>query len=257
MSKMRYVLGNFINSNTLSSVSTEVTPAFGKVQMYNKAQSQPWRLEGKSGYAIFDLGTDRPSILGIMNHNMVGTGAYSVTLKTAAAEGGLVGATPEAITWHALNIKHVITETPDRWWRIDWSDPDNTGNLEFGEIILYTWGDFTMNYWWPYKEALDFVVDENVTHYGRRHRKTRAKRKIFNLDFEGVKDADLVGATNEVEAFFEELDGDQPFIFIPDSSLTDSWYVECLNSMEATRTFMDYNKFFLRLEEQSRGLILL
>lgn len=253
---MRYVLGNYINSSTLSSVSTEITPAFGKEQMYNKSQSHPWRMNAKSGYAIFDFGSDRPSILGILNHNLVGTGSFSLTLKTAGAEGDLVAATPENVAWHKQNIWHVITETPNRWWRIDWDDPDNGANLESGEIVLYTWGEFTMNFWWPYKETMDYVVDENVTHYGRRHRKKRAKRKIFNLDFEGVKDEDLVGATNEVEAFFEELDGDQPFIFIPDSSKTESWYVECLNSMQATRRFMDDNKFFLHLEEQSRGLTL-
>lgn len=251
---MRYVLGNYIDSTTLSSVSTENTPAFGKVNMYNRIQSLPWRMTAKSGHAIFDMGSNVPTVLGIMNHNLVGTGAYSLTLKTAASEGALVAADAENITFHAQNIWHVITSTPLQWWRIDVSDPDNGANLEFGETILHIWAAFTRNYLYPYKEGLDYVVDENVTHYGRRHRAKRAKRKLFNLDFEGVQDALLI---SEIEAFFEGLDGDRPFIFIPNGALTDSWYVECLNSMEATRIFLNYNKFSLKLEEQSRGITLL
>lgn len=253
---MRYILGNYIDETTLFSVSSENAPAFGKENMYNKRQSRPWRIDGKVGQANFDFNSDRPTVLGIMNHNLVGTGAFSLKLKTAGAEVDLDAAIPESIDWCEQNICHIITTTPNQWWRIDVDDPDNWSSLEFGEIILYTYGTFSMNYWWPYKEALDYVVDENVTHYGYRHRTTRAKRKIFRLDFEGVKDADLVGAINEVEAFFEEMDGDLPFIFVPDSDKPDSWYVDCLNSMEATRVFMDNNKFFLHLEEQSRGILM-
>ena len=250
---MLYVIGNYINLGTLSSVSTEDS-VYPKENMYDLAQSIPWRMTAKSGHAIFDLGTDVPTVLGIMNHNLVGTGAFSLTLKTAAAEGGLVGAVAENIAWHDHNIWHAIASTPLQWWRIDWSDPDNTSNLELGEIILYTSSTFTMNYWWPYKEGMAYVVDEHVTHFGRRHRIRRAKKKVFTLDFEGVTDANFI---SEIETFFEAFDGDQPFIFIPDDTLADSWYVECLNSLEAQRIFIDQNKFFLKLEEQSRGITLL
>jgi len=250
---MKYILGNFINSSTLSSVSSE-DGIYPKENMYNRRQSLPWRMTAKSGYAIYDFGSDRPTALALMNHNLVGTGAFAMTLKTAATEGALAGSSPESIVWHKQNIWHTIAMTPNRWWRIDVSDPDNLSNLEIGEIILYNHGTFAMNYSWPYKDALDYVVDENVTHYGVRHRVKRAKRKIFSLDFEGVTDANLIA---EVETFFEALDGERPFVFIPDALGTKSWYVYCLNSMDATRIFLDTNKFYLRLEEQSRGITLL
>lgn len=250
---MKYILGNYINSSTLSSVSSEDT-VYPKEDMYNRRQSLPWRMTAKSGYAIFDFGTDRPTALALMNHNLLGTGAFTMTLKTAATEGALVASSPESIVWHKQNIWHDIVMSSNRWWRIDISDPDNGSNLEFGEIILYLSGIFTMNYSWPYKDALDYIVADNVTHYGVRHRVRRAKRRLFALDFEGVTDANLI---SEVEAFFEALDGERPFVFIPDGTGTDSWYVYCLNSMDATRVFLNTNKFFLRLEEQARGITLL
>lgn len=250
---MLYNLGNYINLSTLSSVSSEET-IYPKENMYNKRQSLPWRMEAKSGHAIFNFGSNRPIFFAIMNHNLVGTGAFSLTLKTAGNEGALVASPAEAVTWHKQNIWHAIDLTPDQWWRIDVADPDNTANLEFGEIIFYIAGTFTMNYWWPYKEGLEYVTEENITQYGHRHIAKKAVRKTFGLDFEGVTDANLV---SEVQAFFEGFDGKNPFVFIPDSEEADSWYVYCLNSLKASRAFLDNNKFSMVLEEQSRGITLL
>ena len=250
---MKYNLDTYINSVTLSSVSTEDS-VYPKENMYNKEQAMPWRLSANSGYTIFDFGSDRPTFFGMMNHNLLGTGAYSMTLKTAATEGALVGETPEAVVWHDQNIWHEITTTPDRWWRVDISDPDNGSNLEIGELIFYIPGTFTMNYQWPYREGLDYVIEENITHYGRRVRTRRATRKTFNIDFEGVTDANLV---SEVEAFFEGFAGENPFVFIPDEDEDICWYVYALNSLNAQRRFLDDNRFTLQLEEQSRGITLL
>lgn len=250
---MKYILGNFINSSTLSSVSSEET-IYPKENMYNRRQSLPWRMDAKSGNAVCDLGSNRPTALALMNHNFVGTGAFS--LKIEADNDPPNWGSPaysQAISFHKQNIFYTFSQNY-RWWRVIVSDPDNLSNLEIGEIILYTHGTFTMNYIWPYKDILDYVVDENVTHYGVRHRVKRAKRKLFALDFENVTDANLIA---EVEVFFEALDGERPFVFIPDESGTKSWYVYCLNSMDATRVFLNTNKFYLRLEEQSRGITLL
>ncbi len=254
---MRYSLGNYINSSTLESVSTEDS-IYPKENIYDKEQAMPWRMNAKSGNAVFNLGSNRPTILGIMNHNLVGTGAYSVTLSAHTSDAwGAPDWGPTAVTFHTQNMFLLISGVDKAWWRIVASDPDNGSNLEFGEIVLYTWAEFTMNFWWPYKEGLEYIVNESVTDYGHRKRTKKAKRKVFTLDFDGVKDDDLVGASNEVEAFFEELDGENPFIFIPDSDETNSWYVYCLNSMLAQRKFIDDNKFTLQLEEQARGITLL
>ncbi len=250
---MKYTLDTYINSITLSSVSTEDS-VYPKENMYNKEQAMPWRMTAKSGYAIFNFDSNRPTFFGIMNHNLDGGGAFSLTLKTAATEGALVGETPEVVAWHGQNIWHDISTTPDQWWRIDISDPENGSNLEFGEIIFYIAGTFDMNYQWPYREGLDFVIDENITHYGRRVRTKRATRKTFNIDFEGVTDSNLV---SEVEVFFDGFGGENPFVFIPDEDETISWYVYCLNSLNAQRRFLDDNRFTLQLEEQARGITLL
>lgn len=251
---MRYSLGNYINSSTLESISTEDS-IYPKENMYNKQQAMPWRMNAKSGNAVFNLGSNRPTILGIMNHNLVGNGAYSVTLSAHTSNDWDTpdwGPTP--VIFHEQNMFLIISGVDKQWWRIVASDPENGSNLEFGEIVLYTWAEFTMNYWWPYKEGLEYLVDENVTHYGHRKRTLKSKKKVFALDFGGVTDVNLV---DEVEAFFEGFEGEDPFIFIPDSDETDSWYVYCLNSLLAQRRFLNDNKFSLQLEEQSRGITLL
>lgn len=251
---MEYILGNFINSATLISVSTQNTPSFGKVNMYNKLHSLPWRMEAKSGNAVFDLGSNRPTAVAIMNHNFVGTGAFS--LKIEADNDPPDWGSPaysQAISFQTQNIFYTFSQNY-RWWRVIVDDPDNGSNLGIGEIILYTHGTFSVNYIWPFKDVLDYVVAENVTHYGHRHRTKKAKRKLFALDFENVTDANLI---SEIEVFFEALDGDKPFVFIPESTGTKCWYVICVNSMDATRAFLNTNKFYLRLEELARGITML
>jgi len=257
---MIYVIGNDIDSGTLSEVSSEDS-IYPKENMYNLAQSMPWRMTSNAGHLIIDLGVGftEPMCFGIMNHNLLGTSVadpfvFTISADDDAPNWGDPAWGPITIPYHTHNIFYTIPSAGrnHRWWRIDWDDPDNSA-LEFGEIILKTYSIFSMTFWWPYREGLDFIVDENVTHYGRRHRVKRAKKKSFKIDYDGVTDVNLV---SEVEAFFESLDGDNPFIFVPEADETDSWYMECLNNLDAQRLFIDRSKFSLKLEEQSRGIIL-
>lgn len=258
---MIYVIGNNISGDTLDSVSTEDS-VYPKENMYNLSQSMPWRLTTNSGNVIIDLGVGftQPMCLGLMNHNLLGTSVanpfvFTISADNDAPNWGAPDWGPVTIPYRAQNIFYIIpsAQRNHRWWRVDWDDPDNSA-LEFGEVVLKTYSTFSMPFWWPYRESLNYIVDENVTHYGRRHRVKRAKKKGFKLDYDGVLDTNL---TNEVEVFFEDLDGDNPFIFVPNEDETESWYVECLNNLVAQRLFIDRNKFSLNLEEQSRGIVLL
>ncbi|GAH13730.1 unnamed protein product, partial [marine sediment metagenome] len=98
------------------------------------------------------------------------------------------------------------------------------------------------------------IKAESRTLYGQRHRKKLAKQKYFMLTFNNVTDVNIVG---EVELFFEALAGEYPFVFIPDATLTDCWYVLCLNDLDAKRNFLNINSFTLELEEEARGITLL
>jgi len=250
---IRYVLENFINVSTLDSVSSEDT-LYVKGNMYNKRQSLPWRMTAKTNqYAVFDLGSDRPTIICILNHNF----NSGVTLTLKADDDPPNWGAPawtQALTYHALNIWYSWSDKDYRWWRLEISDAGNPSNPEIGELVLYTYGTFTRNYRWPYTEGIEYVKGDLRTAWGQRWRQRRAKLKKFALEFYGVSDTHLV---SEIEAFFEALDGDLPFVLIPEHTESDCWYVDCLNDLEARREFYNINSFTLDLEEQSRGIELL
>lgn len=248
---IRYAINNLINSNTLDSVSTE-DALYVKEWMYNERQSKPFRMTAKTGNIVFDLAAGRPDIIGIMNHNL--TNAATITLEFANDPPNW-GAPDDSIvlTWNELNIWESFTKDY-RWLRLVLADAGNPYNLSFGEVILTTSGTFTRNYNWGSSDVLRFFKSDRVTGYGQRHRSLLAKGRAFNLRFENITDAHLV---SEVEAFFDAFNGVDPFIFIPDDSEANCWYVYCLNDLEAVRNFIDINSFALSLEEQTRGIALL
>lgn len=249
---IRYVLDNYINSDTLEGVSSEQTPFYGKEHMYNKDQGHPWRMTGKtSQWAKWNLGSDRPTALCLMNHNLK-SGA-TIKIQAHATDAWGAPTYDEVVTWHTRSIWMAISaDLP--WWRLTIEDAGNDNLPQIGEIILYTSGTFTMNFWWPYGYGTKYITGENITDYGMRRRRKKAKQKIFSLPFDGVTDTNLLG---EVENFFDALDGVNPFVLIPDSTIDESWYGFCLNNFEARQAFIDQNSFILNFEEQSRGATLL
>lgn len=120
--------------------------------------------------------------------------------------------------------------------------------------MLYTYGSFTRNYNWGYIDVSRYIKSDNITQYGQRWRARLAKGKMFSLDFANVDDAIVI---SEIEAFFEAFDGANPFIFIPESTETNCWYVYCLNDLEVRRNLININDFRLVLEEDTRGILML
>ena len=248
---IRYIAGNYIDVNTLSSVSTEST-LYKKEFMYDARQAKPWRMTAKTGNAVFDMGALRPTAIGILNHSL--TAAATITLEFSNDPPNW-GAPADCIslTWHTLNIWKAFSKDY-RWLRLVVADAGNPYYLSFGEIVLYTYGSFTRNYNWKYSDTTRYIKSDRATKYGQRWRSRLAKGKGFSLNFDHVTDAHVI---SEIEAFFEAFDGVNPFIFIPEHTGTDCWYVECLNDLAIRRNFLNMNSFRLVLEEQTRGIEML
>lgn len=260
---LKYVTGNLITSATLDSVSSEDPSGFYDMEnLYNKIQGIPLRFTGKSGeYVIIDLGADTlVTFAGGYNHNLT-TGATVFKLKGYLEVTGKPVDGSEAADWEddfTVTSGHknsfITLSQTMRYWALLLTDAGNSENLELGEFILKIHSSFTKNFIYPYKEILRYIRGESITPYGQRWLNQKAKIKRFIIDFLGATDANLLA---EIQAFFEAIDGDDPFVFIPDDSAAYSWYVHCLSDLEADRVFYNYNNIHLTLEEQSRGLTLL
>ena len=257
-----YVKGNFVNVNTLFSVTSE-DAAYVKEWMYNRRQSKPFRFMAKSGNQILiGDGVTRisPTIAAIMNHNLAGTsggGAFLWKIKgddnNPPGGGWDAPAYSRDITWHTLNMFKLLDGAPSYYyWLLDIDDFDNAlAGCNIGEFILSTWAAFPRNYAPGSRNAAEYIQFDNETPYKQRWRAFGAKRKTFNISFHGITNAQMV---SEMEAMFDDLDGIHPFIFIPDSTEPDCWYVECPDILTVDRECKNINNFSLDLFEQTRGI---
>jgi hypothetical protein len=260
---LKDVTGNLITSATLDSVSTEDASGFyNKENLYSKMQALPWRSTEKSGvYAIIDLGADTAvTFCGLYNHNL-STGATVVKLKGylqatgKPADGSEAGDYDEDFTITAghQNCYLTLSETM-RYWALLLTEAGNANNLEVGEMVLGTHASFTKNFVYPYREVLRYLRGETITPSGQRWLNKKGKFKRFLLDFLGVTDTNLI---SELEAFFEAIDGELPFVFVPNDAAVYSWYVDCLSDLNAERAWYNYNNVQVELVEQGRGQTLL
>lgn len=261
---IKYVTTNLINSGTLSKASSEDASGFyNKENIYNKIQALPLRFAGKSGqYIIIDRGSDlATTFIGVFNHNLT-TSPGVFKIKGWTSDNGPITTGAEAnptldenltVTSGHKNSYLTFSETL-RWYAILITDAGNSNNPEVGELVLGNHATFTKNFVYPYKEILRYIRGETVTPAGQRWLNKKGKYKRFLLDFLGVKDAHLL---SELEAFFEAIDGELPFVFIPNDAAAYSWFMDCLSDLEADRAFYNYNNVSIELAEQGRGITLL
>ena len=261
---LRYVTGNLITSATLDSVSTEDSSGFyNKANIYDKIQSLPWRSTEKSDvYALIDLGANTAvTFCGLYRHNL-STGATVSKLKGYLQATGKPSDPPNdagdydedfTITSGHQNCYLTLSETM-RYWAIILTEAANENNLEVGQVILSTHATFTKPIIYPYTEMIRYLRGETITPSGQRWRNKKGKFKKFVLDFMGITDANLI---SEIEAFFEAIDGELPFVFVPSDAAAYSWYVDCLSDLGAERAWLNYNNIQIELAEQGRGQTLL
>jgi hypothetical protein len=244
-------------------VSTEDSSGiYNKENIYDKLQALPWRSTEKSDvYALIDLGADTlVTFAGLFNHNL-STSATVVKLKGYLQATGKPTDGSEAgdydddftITANHQNCYLTLSETM-RYWALLLTEAGNANNLEVGEMVLGTHSSFTKNFVYPYREVLRYLKGETVTPSGQRWLNKKGKFKRFLLNFLGVTDANLL---SELQVFFEAIDGELPFVFIPDDAAAYSWYVDSLSDLDAERAWFNYNNVEIELVEQGRGQTLL
>ena len=261
---IKYVTGNLITSATLDSVSTEDASGFSnKENLYAKIQALPLRFTGKSTqYIIIDLASNiATTFIGVFNHNLTTSpGVFKIKGWTSAngpiTDGSEASPTlDESLTVTAGHKNSYLTFSETlRWYAILITDASNDNNPEAGELVLSSHSTFTKNFVYPYTEMLRYIRGESITPYGQRWLNQKAKVKRFILDFLGVSDTNLL---SEIQAFFEAIEGDDPFVFIPNDAAAYSWFVNCLSDLEAERVHYNYNNISLELVEQARGITLL
>jgi len=254
-----YSITNLLTDDTLDSVSTEHT-VFVKENLYNQRQSKPFRWTAKSNNEIkINLGGAAipVTIIGLMNHNL--TKNAIVTLRAALADQGNLAAWQagfayeKEMTWNETSMFEALNQT-FQWWHIEVDDAGNSAFPEFGEFHIGTHSQFTMNYKWPFEEGANNIITESVTKYKQRWRGRIAKQWMAALDFDAITDANLA---SEMEAFFDEHENSKPFLFVPETTEANCWYILCLNDYRAQRNFENLNAIRLDLEEQTRGVSLL
>ena len=261
---IKYVTGNLIKSTTLDSVSTEDASGFYDMEnIYDKMQAMPWRSAEKSDvWALIDLGSNvAVTFAGLFNHNL-STGATVCKLKGYTQATGKpsdpindAGNYDDDFTITAGHQNCYLTlDESMRYWVLLLTEAGNANNLEVGEFVLSTHASFTKNFVYPYKEVLRYLRGETVTPSGQRWLNKKGKFKRFVLDFLGVTDANLIA---ELEAFFEAIDGELPFVFVPNDGAAYSWFVDCLSDLDTERAWYDYNNLTVELAEQGRGITLL
>jgi len=263
---MYYVADNHVLGSTITtSDDAAPNPIYGNTDyLSNRRQSLPYRFTAKvDNWIKIDLGADtKITFAGLFNHNFSGV---TVKLRANSALSGDLGNLlawqtgpvdfgPVTINHKAHNMGRWDFDKTLRWWHIEVQDAANAVMPDIGELVLQKWHTFTMNYKWPYSQGMKRALSDNETYYGQRWRSQLSKKKLFRIDFDAVTDANMEA---EVEAFFEAVGGAAPFVFIPESSETELWYMNIMNSEEAANNFKDLNAWALELEEQAWGIVLL
>ena len=260
---IKYGLGNLVTEDTLETPSSE-SILYTKERLYNQLQSSPFKGTSLTTlYISVDLGADTlVNMVGVMNHNLVAPSTFKLKANTQAtgaftncAEAGDASWDLSKIADHPNSYKIFNSAgTLYRYLCLNITDVGNLDYMQIGEYILTTHGTFSRNFNWGYSRGEIVIKTDLMTTWGQRHRNKRSKKKFYNVEFNNMTEADLLA---EVEAFFRTLDGDQPFLFVPEDTEDYSYYMYVLNDERAKRDFLDHNSFNLDLEEEVKGITLL
>lgn len=244
-----YATGNFITLATLDSVTNE-DDVYLKEYLYDHRQAKPLRFTAKTGDEILiNLGSSTPvTLIALMNHNL--TDGATVTIDHNSINS--FPNAPQSITWHVINMFKRIAIT-DTWFKIAIADAANPEYPEIGELILTTWDAFPRAFKNPHEEDVEYIINDAETPFGQRWRSYKSERVRFVVDFEGIHDADVP----LIKEFFDDLAGIFPFVFIPDDSKDDAWYMEAPTIYKNQISVVNYNSHQLDLIEQTRGITVL
>lgn len=230
-----------ISSGTADSV-------YGLTKLYDGHAGVPFRFTVTTGgYVEIDFGT-ATTIGGValINHNL--TAGATVTLKGGAS------ANPSTLTvtltyrqydtWSAVS-----TSTSYRYWRLAISET-NTSNTEIGELVLGTLSTFSRAHNYGHGQAVSRGMASHETELGVRYEARRWKRREWTLNWRNLTTAQLA----EIQALDTAVDGSRlPFVWIPDTSTTECYYVRKQTQQEWSNTTGEHWDAALQLREETRG----
>ena len=255
-----YTSGNYVNSSTINSVSSEDS-VFKKEFLYNKRPSLPFRFTEKSNqYIELDLGSSKKStILALVNHNLLS----SATIKLEADADPPNWGSPaysQAVTWRAENFYMKLDKTY-RWWRVFITDSLNPVNLQIGELILHIYSSFTNGHIQSQSEGDAFYTASQETFMGQDWDAELARKAILTLR---IRKEETHGdaVEEEIRAFLRSLSGSAGrFFLVPDDTTPECYYVKVSGQeFRAERIFhniKDIRDWDLPLTEISQGITLL
>jgi len=239
-----YVIENFINVDTLHSVSSEDPSGFyDKKRLYMERPSWPLRFEGKGSmgppvpeWICIDHGEDkRITFAGIFNHNLTAT-PERFCLKGCVSACGVCDweaapAWEEDMRGRILSNtfadhqfifpnSHKWIERGQRYQRFEFIDTTNPdGYIEIGEAVLGTKYQFASTvYLQPGRpDGPIFHMGNQQTPYGQDHPNYYSYDERFVLKFMNIND---VRIQDEVQMFLIRVQQNGGrFILIPDDEV--------------------------------------
>lgn len=253
-----YSVGNFINVNTLFSVSSE-DPLYVKENLYNQRPSLAFRFDSKTDQdIIIDLGAaTKFTLLALVNHNLQSAATMALMANPTNAWGAPAYSDP--ITWREENLYKKLDQTY-RWVRVFISDPTNPDKLEIGELILYVYSSFTEAHIQSQQEGDSYYTAEQETFMGQDWDAALSRSAQLSMKIRKVSTAgDSVA--EEIRALLRTLQGSAGrFFVVPDDTHGECYYVKVKGSdFLADRIFhnvKDIRDWELPLKELSQGISL-
>lgn len=241
-----YVIENYIDVNTLDSVSSEDPSGFYDMErLYNERPSWPLRFtdKGSAGdpeWICVDMGEEkRVTFAGIFNHNLTATperfslkGAVCGCLESAGCDWE----TLDPVTGYAWEedmkerirsrtvCKHEYIfpnscekmDHTQQYYRFDFIDTENDEDIEIGEAVLGEWCQFERNvHLQPGRpDGPSFYMGSQETHYGQDWPAYFSYNEEFTLVFKNIND---IRNLDELQVFLIRVQRNGGrFIIIPD-----------------------------------------
>lgn len=249
-------------TNLISSTAT-ITPTtededYPAENLFDRQAAFQFRSESLTALTIeIDFGAAvQADMVAIINHNL--TNAATIAIKNGAASppGDAVG----SMVWRQYNIWKAFTAASKRYWSIVIADT-NTENLAIGQLL------FGMKVALPrarriaggYRPTRERANIIQETYAGVIHSYHLHDRLTFNPSFRVASAAEkLVFETMDLNLYGNVL----PFVYVPDSSGADVYYVRKDPNFEASEESRVaggelVHDLTLNLTEESRGLNIL
>jgi len=246
-----YVIENYIDVDTLDSVSSQISPFYEMYNIYNTRPSLPLRFEGKGSagnpeWICIDMGvgsgsTPHITFVGVFNHNLT-TSPERFALK-GCADGceslGSGGCDWEAAPAWTIDLRDRILsdgicsdkytnifensckkiDVTSQYYRLEFIDTANPDEyVEAGEVVLSEWCKFGKNvHLQPGRaDGPMFFMGNQKTYYGQDWAAYYSYAEHFTLTFKNIND---VNNRDELQLFLIRVQQNGgKFIIIPDDA---------------------------------------